>query len=236
VITVDFDRLAIEPGLRILDVGCGSGRHVCAASRFRDVVAIGADIQFDDAREARDRLRQIEQLGEGGGGESLTLRADIHCLPFGNDVFDLVICSEVLEHVHDPHAAVSEVVRVLKQGGNLVVSVPRYLPERICWELSDDYHHANDGHLRIYRKTELTALLEAAGVKAWASHFAHSLHTPYWWLKCLVGPTREDCRTVNLYHRFLVWDMMKHNPFTRFLDTMLNPVIGKSAVIYCRKE
>ncbi len=236
MITVDFDRLAIAPGFRILDVGCGSGRHVCAASRFRGVVAVGADIRFDDVREARDRLRLIEQLGEGGGGESLTLTADIHGLPFGDDVFDLVICSEVLEHVRDPHTAVSEAVRVLKQGGNLVVSVPRCLPERICWALSDDYHHANDGHVRIYRKGELTALLEAAGVKAWASHFAHSLHTPYWWLKCLLGPTREDCRTVNLYHRFLVWDMMKHNSFTRFLDTMLNPVIGKSAVIYCRKE
>jgi SAM-dependent methyltransferase len=236
VITVDFDRLAIEPGFRILDVGCGTGRHVCAASRFRNVVAIGADIRFHDACEARDRLRLIDRLGEGGGGQSGTLTADIHCLPFGDDAFDLVICSEVLEHVHDHHGAVSEVVRVLKQGGDLVVSVPRYLPERICWALSDDYHHANDGHMRIYRKAELTALLEASGVKAWASHYAHSLHTPYWWLKCLVGPTREDCRTVNLYHRFLVWDMMKHSPFTRCLDTMLNPVIGKSAVIYCRKE
>jgi SAM-dependent methyltransferase len=236
LITVDFDRLTIKPGFRILDVGCGSGRHVCAASRFRDVVAIGADIRYDDVREARDRLRRIEQLGEGGGGPSAALGADIYCLPFGDGVFDLVICSEVLEHIPDHHAAVSEVVRVLKQGGNLVVSVPRYLPEAICWKLSDDYHQANDGHVRIYRKTKLIALLEAAGVKAWAAHFAHSLHTPYWWLKCLVGPSRGDCHTVNLYHRFLVWDMMKHNPFTRFLDTMLNPVIGKSAVIYCRKD
>jgi ubiquinone/menaquinone biosynthesis C-methylase UbiE len=121
VITVDFDRLAIAPGFMILDVGCGSGRHVCAASRFRDVVAIGADIRFDDAREARKRLRQIEQLGEAGGGQASTLTADIHRLPFGNDVFDLVICSEVLEHVHKPHTAVSEAVRVLKQGGNLWV-------------------------------------------------------------------------------------------------------------------
>lgn len=236
MITVDFDRLAIKPGASILDVGCGSGRHVCAASRFRDFVAVGADIRFDDVSEARDRLRLVEQLGEGGGGPYAALAADIKSLPFEDDAFDLVICSEVLEHVLDHRAAVSEVVRVLKRGGTLVVSVPRYLPERICWALSDDYHRANDGHVRIYRKAQLIALLEAFGVKAWASHFAHALHTPYWWLKCLVGPTRADCRTVNLYHRFLVWDMMKHNPFTRLLDTMLNPVIGKSAVVYGRKE
>ncbi|HUV76725.1 MAG TPA: SAM-dependent methyltransferase, partial [Desulfobacterales bacterium] len=65
---------------------------------------------------------------------------------------------------------------------------------------------------------------------------AHSLHTPYWWLKCLVGPEREDCRLVNLYHRFLVWDIMRHPWITRFLDRLLNPVMGKSLVVYLTKD
>ena len=68
------------------------------------------------------------------------------------------------------------------------------------------------------------------------SHFAHSIHTPYWWFKCLTGPDRTDVRLVNLYHRLLVWDMMKHPPVTRFLDRLLNPVLGKSLVMYFRKK
>ena len=127
-------------------------------------------------------------------------------------------------------------IMVLKPGKDLVVSVPRYFPERICWALSKDYHLANDGHIRIYKKKELIDLLEAAGVKTWATHFAHSLHTPYWWLKCLVGPNRDDSPLVNLYHRFLVWDMMKQPWITRMLDCLLNSIIGKSVVIYLRKE
>ena len=76
-------------------------------------------------RPRPDRLRLIEQLGEGGGGQSGAWRTSD--LPFEDGVFDLVICSEVLEHVVHHRSAVSEVVRVLKRGGHLVVSVPRYV-------------------------------------------------------------------------------------------------------------
>ncbi len=217
-------------------MGCGSGRHTCAASRFKKVVAIGSDINYEDALEAKNRLIYQESLGEHGGGVWGSLVSDIRCLPFEDNFFDLVICSEVLEHIDDHESAILELTRVLKPGKNLVVSVPRYLPERICWALSKDYHRANNGHIRIYRKKELIALLEAAGVNTWALHFAHGLHSPYWWIKCLVGPNRDDSTPVNLYHRFLVWDMMKKPWITRMLDRLLNPVIGKSLVIYLRKE
>ena len=236
MITVDFSRLPIQPGHRILDIGCGSGRHTCAASRLKKVVTIGSDINFDDVAEAKNRLLYEEELGEQGGGMWGTVVADITSLPFKKNIFDLVICSEVLEHIHDQDTAISEIVRVTRPGKDLVVSVPRHLPERICWALSEDYYDANNGHIRIYKKKELTARLENAGVKKWAAHFAHSLHTPYWWLKCLVGPSRDDSMLVNLYHRFLVWDMMKHAWITRFLDRILNPVMGKSVVLYLRKE
>ncbi len=236
MITVDFKRLNIKPGYRILDIGCGSGRHTCAVSRLKKVVAIGTDINFDEVAEARNRLIYEEKLGVQGGGIWGAVVADMLFLPFKENIFDLVICSEVMEHIHDEDSTVHEVMRTLKPAKNLVVSVPRYLPERICWALSEDYHTANNGHIRIYKKKELTTLLEGAGLKKWAVHFAHGLHTPYWWLKCLVGPTRDDLWFVKLYHRFLVWDMMKHTWISRFLDHILNPLLGKSTVIYLRKE
>jgi SAM-dependent methyltransferase len=236
VVTVDFSRLYIRAGYRILDIGCGSGRHTCAASRFKNVIAIGADINFDDVFEAKNRLIQQEKLGEQESELWGTLVADINRMPFRNEFFDLVICSEVLEHIHEHRAAIYELIRVVRPGKDLVVSVPRFLPESICWALSENYHHGNNGHIRIYRKKELTSLLEGAGLRTWAVHCAHSLHTPYWWLKCLVGVTRDDSVLVNLYHRFLVWDMMKRPWITRILDTLLNPLLGKSLVIYLRKE
>ena len=235
MITVDLDRLHIQPGSKILDVGCGSGRHTCAVSRLENVMAIALDINFADVLEARKRLLEEKALGVQGNGIWGTMVADITALPFKNNVFDVVICSEILEHVPHQEAAVHEVTRVVKPGKDVVVSVPRYLPERICWALSSDYHNANNGHIRIYKQKELIELLEMAGVKKWALHFAHSLHTPYWWLKCLVGPTRNDSSLVNLYHRFLVWGIMKRSRMTRWLEHLLNPLLGKSLVLYLRK-
>lgn len=236
MITVDFNRLPIRTGHKILDIGCGSGRHTCAALRLEKVWVIGSDVNFDEVKEARNRIVYQEELGEGGGGIWATLVADITGLPFPDDFFDTVICSEVLEHIPDQHTAIKEVNRVLRPGGDLIVSVPRYLPERICWALSESYHRNANGHIRIYKKKELIDLMEGSGARVWASHFAHSLHTPYWWLKCMIGPNRQDSALVNLYHRFLVWDMMKKPRLTRFLDYLLNPFLGKSIVFYSRKE
>jgi 2-polyprenyl-3-methyl-5-hydroxy-6-metoxy-1,4-benzoquinol methylase len=236
VITVDFKRLRIKPGFRILDIGCGTGRHACEAFSFEKVFVVGSDRSFPDIREARNRLIFHERVGAHGNGSWATPVADIARLPFRDEVFDLVICSEVLEHVSEPDQTARELVRVLKPGRNLAVSVPRYLPERICWALSDDYHMADGGHVRIYRKNQLIALMENAGVRKRAAHFAHSLHTFFWWLKCIVGPMRKDSAMINLYHRFLVWDMMKHPRATRFIESLMNPLLGKSLVVYFQKE
>jgi ubiquinone/menaquinone biosynthesis C-methylase UbiE len=143
MITVDFNRLNIKAGCRILDIGCGSGRHTCAAYGFKNTVTIGADLSRAALVEAKDRLRFHEHLGENGGGIWGLTMADVSGLPFKDDFFDLVICSEVLEHIPEDEGAASEIIRVLKTGHNLVVSVPRFLPERICWALSSEYRNSN---------------------------------------------------------------------------------------------
>lgn len=236
MITVDFSRLTVSPGDRILDIGCGSGRHTCAAYRLKGVHVTGADLNPKDLLEAKERLDIHDRLGEHGGGTWCLSAADVTRLPFRDACFDLVVCSEVLEHITVHRRAMQEIVRVLKPGKQLVVSVPRYLPERICWSLSDEYVNANQGHVRIYRKQSLIDLLESAGTRFLGHHYAHSIHSAYWWLKCMVGPTRTDSRAVKLYHRLLVWDIMKKPFITRFVDRLFNPLIGKSLVLYLRKN
>jgi ubiquinone/menaquinone biosynthesis C-methylase UbiE len=210
VITVDFKKLCIKPGYRILDIGCGSGRHTCQAYRFDDVLAVGADLNFDDVIEAKKQLKLHDELAEHGNGHWALSVADVRSLPFKDNLFDLVICAEVMEHIPEDRLAVREVLRVLKPQYTLVVSVPRYFPERICWALSDDYTNANQGHVRIYKKKKLIALLESEGAKTWG--------------------------LVNRYHRFLTWDIMKRPKITRWLEYLLNPLYGKSLVVYSRKE
>lgn len=235
MITVDFRRIHMQTGYKLLDIGSGPGRHVGAAARFSGVTAIGADIRYEDMREAQKRLRFQEAVGESPGQWGL-LTSDIGCLPFADGIFDGVICAEVLEHLPDHEAAAAEIIRVLKPGGDLIVSVPRFFPEKICWALSKAYPQSEGGHVRIYTRKLLRQLLEKNGVMLRCLHHAHSLHTPFWWLKCLVGIDRKESLVIRLFHRFLVWDLMKKPLLTQLLDRLLNPILGKSLVCYLRKS
>ncbi len=234
--TVDFARLELPPGSRVLDVGCGSGRHVSAAYMLPRTVTVGVDAAPAELAAARKRLVLHDRLGAHGGGRWHLCAADGMQLPFGAEGFDAVVCSEVLEHIESPARAVTEMIRVLKPGGHLIVSVPRRWPERLCWALSRDYAGTPGGHVRIFKPPELLALIERPGVRRWHTHHAHSLHTPFWWLKCLARVLPGGERLATLYHRFLTWELMRKPRPTRFIERLLNPPLGKSLVVYLRKR
>ena len=122
------------------------------------------------------------------------LRGDATRLPFADGRSTPSITSEVLEHIPDDIGALAELLRVLRPGGVFAATVPTWLPEKINWMLSDEYHApaAVGGHVRIYSATELKAKLRAAGLDVAGSHHAHALHSPYWWLKCAVGVDDDD--------------------------------------------
>ena len=156
-------------------------------------------------------------------------------MPYEDGTFDLVLISEVLEHVPEDTKAIAELVRILKPGGVAAVTVPREWPEKLCWKLSDAYHSNPGGHCRIYTAEELGYKLRAAGLEVTGTGYAHALHAPYWWLKCAVGTENEDHPLPKAYHKLLVWDLMKGPWITRTAEKVLNPVMGKSIVFYLRK-
>jgi SAM-dependent methyltransferase len=240
MLTVDYDRLGLAPGDRLLDLGCGAGRHAFEALR-RGARVVAFD--YDEA-ELKDVAAMAAAMGAAGdiaaSGASATTRGDATRLPFPDASFDRVIAAEILEHIDDDETAIRELARVLRPGGTMAVTVPAWLAERICWALSDEYHapHVEGGHVRIYRASGLRTMLRAAGLEPDGAHHAHGIHAPYWWLKCAVGPTNDDNPLVRAYHQVLVWDIGGTQPwhrFTRLADRVLTPVVGKSIVIYARR-
>ncbi|HEV2759882.1 MAG TPA: methyltransferase domain-containing protein [Acidimicrobiales bacterium] len=237
MLTVDFRRLGLQAGDRVLDLGCGGGRHAFEAHR-RGAHAVAFDRNGGDTKDAAAMLAAMRLAGEAPTDAlGAAVNGDALALPFADGAFDRVIAAEVLEHVPAHEIAIVELARVLRPGGTMAVTVPRWFPERVCWALAEEYHapHVPEGHVRIYRRSELAWLVTAAGLRPTASHHAHALHTPYWWLKCALGLDRPDRWPVRTYHRFLLWDIT-HKPFlSRALDRALNPVLGKSLVLYATK-
>ena len=140
-----------------------------------------------------------------------------------------------MEHVDSPKDSIKELIRVLKPGGVLALSVPRFLPELICWGLSKEYQEMPGGHVRIFRHSQLRKLATVEGLRYLSFHWAHGLHSPYWWLQCLFWKNKDKSFLVKKYHQFLVWDLMKKPILTRILEFILQPLIGKSVVMYFRK-
>lgn len=238
MLTVRFDTLGLVPGDLVLDAGAGFGRHAYEVAR-RGGRIVALDYADDEVRTTRATFgAMLEENQIGRESYVGALRGDATRLPFPDDTFDRVITSEVLEHIQDDVSAIAELVRVLRPGGSFACTVPSWWPEKINWKLSDEYHapKAVGGHVRIYSQTELTAKLRAAGLDVRGSHRAHALHSPYWWLKCAVGPRRDDHRLVSTYRRFLEWDITRQPRSVKAVEKILSPVMGKSLVIYATKR
>jgi SAM-dependent methyltransferase len=235
VLTVDFDRLGLRPGERVLDMGCGAGRHAFEMyKRGADVIAFDQDA--DELATVREWFAAMRDAGEvPAGAEADVKEGDALSLPFADGEFDRVVAAEVLEHIPADIQAIGELVRVLRPGGTLAVSVPRWFPEVVNWKLSDDYHDTPGGHIRIYTDKELADKVSKAGMVFEGKDYAHGLHTPYWWIKCAVGVRNDDHPLAKAYHRLLVWEIMKDPKALRAAGKVLDPVIGKSMVLYFRK-
>ena len=238
MLTVYFDRLGLHPGDRVLDMGCGAGRH--AFEMFRrggDVIAF--DQNADELAGVLEIFGAMREAGEVPAGADADIKqGDALAMPFADEEFDRIVASEVLEHIPDDETAIAELVRVLRPGGTIAVTVPRWLPEKICWALSDQYHEVEGGHVRIYTGDELVGKLRAAGLEYLGKDHAHGLHSPYWWIKCAVGVDNDQNPLVKAYHQVLVWDIMRTPRWsvaTRLAERALNPLIGKSMVLYLRK-
>lgn len=130
-----------------LEVGCGSGQVTLALQRANPGLHVtGTDAFMEGLRIARQRVPEAEFV-----------QADVRRLPFDAE-FDLVGSFDVLEHVAEHEQALDEMVRAVKPGGGVVITVPQHA---FLWSAMDVYA----GHVRRYSRGRLTQLLESRGLQ-----------------------------------------------------------------------
>ncbi len=233
MLTIDFKFVKTKPNDTILDLGCGEGRHAIGALFHEpDVYVVAVDLNQNDLVTAQ---RRHSDFNKDASQRCLYSLANGYTLPFRDHTFDHIICSEVLEHVKDYRAILAEINRVLKPGGTLNISVPRFWPEKVCWALSEAYHKVEGGHIRIFKSHALRKDVQEHNFEFTKKHWAHALHVPYWWLRCAFWVRGESFFLTRLYHKVLVWDLIKRPRTTRIIEKILNPILGKSVVMYFQK-
>ena len=239
VLTVRYGWLGLPPGERLLDFGCG-GRPPRPRSHAAGRGGHRSRLRPQGAGRGGAWVLAMLDAGQGDGRcgrpGPRSWRATDLALPFPDGCFDKVIAAEVLEHVPDDAVVLAELARVLRPGGVIAVTVPRWFPEAVNWALSAEYHNVPGGHVRIYRHGQLRrAPARGAGLVPYRHHHAHALHSPYWWLRCALGPDSEDNPVVKAYHRLPGVGHHGEDPLTRWPEAALNPVLGKSLVVYARQ-
>ena len=234
MLTFDFNRININPEGTMLDLGCGEGRHIFGLmEKFPDLKCIGLDPHIESLDKAFEGPKFLESISNT---KTNFLSGSAYSLPFSDDSFDLVVCSEVLEHLHDYKDAIKEINRVLKPGGQFLASVPAEFPEKICWLLSEAYQNQPGGHLRIFKKNKLIKEVAEHNFSFESSQRFHSIHSAYWWLRCLFWKSQESNIIIKGYKKILERHILKKPFFLDLIDKIFNPILGKSIAFYFVKK
>jgi len=142
-------RTPIKPGQRVLDVGCGTGALLKAMTR----------VQPDARLTGVDPTQEMLSLARQGLPGRVTLkRGRAESLPFENESFDTVVSCNMFHYLRDPERALAETRRVLKLGGNLVITdwCHDYLACKLCHAYLSIFDPA---HFTVYGTADCRKLL-----------------------------------------------------------------------------
>ncbi|MCU0848675.1 MAG: class I SAM-dependent methyltransferase [Spirochaetes bacterium] len=232
MLTVDLGRLGVNRGDLVLDAGCGEGRHSLKLYESGAVV-YSMDIDMESLRKARYSLSLMGKTGKYPGGY-FALSGDALRLPYRDETFDLVICSEVMEHVADDSLACSELSRVLKKNGRIAITVPTYFSEAIYDALTCEYFTSPGGHIRKYMPKKLVKIMRSSGLEIYGLGFKHSFHTIWWMIRCVVGLHLNDQPITSAYRKFLHLGL--YSGFMRKAEKFFDNFFPKSLVVYAWKK
>lgn len=154
--------LGLPNSARVLDIGTSTGTNLRMLGEMGFKNFIGLDMHDEAVRWcAEKKLGKVE-------------KGDICAMPFGKESFDLVLATDIIEHIVDDKKALLEIQRVLKPGGAALISVPAF---QSLWGLQDDVSM----HQRRYVAAELKQLFDETGWKIEKlGYFNYLLFLPIW--------------------------------------------------------
>jgi SAM-dependent methyltransferase len=173
----ELARAGVSRDAKILDVGTSTGSNLRLLRNLGFSRVTGLDLSLDAIRFCESKgLGQVQQ-------------GSVCEMPFPDETFDVVLATDIIEHVDDHRLAVAEISRVLVPGGKVLVTVPAF---QALWGLQDEVAQ----HKRRYRLRPLRDLLQGAGLQPLdAFHFNYLLFVPIWCARQVIRLARVNLRS-----------------------------------------
>jgi SAM-dependent methyltransferase len=215
----EIARANISQNSLILDVGVGSGSNLRMLAEMEFPHVIGLDPNPDVVRICQDK------------GFASVRQGSLCDLPFSSESFDLVLATDVIEHVQDDVAALKEIYRVLRPGGYVLIAVPAF---QSLWGLQDEVAL----HFRRYRLGTLVERVFGAKLTIVRSYyFNYMLFVPIWTARQIIRLARIRLQSENEVNSPLT-NRILTAIFRLDITTapLLRPPFGVSALVFAQKE
>lgn len=188
----ELRKLNVGPDSKFLDVGTGMGSNLrmLRDEGYRSLAGVD--------------LSQVAVHHCVTNGFESVLMGDVTNLPFAEGNFNVVLATDIIEHVEDDRVALREMHRVLAPGGHIVIAVPAF-PS--LWGLQDEVAH----HKRRYKMNDLVSVVRSGGFRINRSfYFNYLLFAPIWLARQIIRvlklkrASESEFNTATL-NRFLFW-------------------------------
>jgi SAM-dependent methyltransferase len=217
----------------VIDVGCGDGGFIGFCARQ------GAEVIFIDRDEQRLRATE-ERIKETPARAYRAISTDCDPIPLDDATGDLVICTEVLEHVADPVQFLAEIIRVAKPGARLLITVPDERSEVFVGATAPPQYFQEPNHIRLFSAEDFRKLILDAGLEIESHQFIGCFWSIYWplsWLTC--EPGAEGLPVDNPHpitdHWTRLWHGVQQHPDGAKVRDALNQLLPKSQSILALK-
>jgi 2-polyprenyl-6-hydroxyphenyl methylase/3-demethylubiquinone-9 3-methyltransferase len=183
------------PGAKVLDLGCGNGSLI-ATFRGRGWELYGLDISRSGIEQAKKHFENVEFFTGDATGDLTTV--------FRPAQFDVIISTEVIEHVYNPRGLLRNCFQLLKPGGVLVISTPYHgylknLALGLTGRMDSHLNALSDhGHIKFWSRSTLGALLQEAGFEN--REFAGAGRVPYLWKSMVMRAVKPWPESAGVTH------------------------------------
>jgi SAM-dependent methyltransferase len=207
----ELAKLGVSPRSMTLDIGTGAGTNLRLLRDLGFDQALGLDYSPEALRCCREK------------GFTRVCNADIRALPFAPGTFDIVLATDVIEHIPDDAPALDEIARVLKPGGVALITVPAF---NSLWGLQDRIGH----HYRRYRQSPLRRAVEKARLRpVRIFYFNYFLFAPIWAARRAIDLLKLDLQSESQVNgKALNWIFSAIFRFDVLTAPLVHPPVGVS--------